>query len=217
MSEPTGNLLPLVYPAFYNGPISYFARLIRESEIILEQHEHYTKQTYRNRCEIMGPNRVLALSVPVKRNRGMKNRVRDIRIDYDTPWQKIHWKSMVAAYAGSPFFQYMKDDLEVFYKNRTSFLIDLNRELLEKCLSLLGKQIPVSLSASFSEIKESSDPRELIHPKRDPILHDPLFRPVPYHQVFSDHMEFKPNLSLLDLLFNEGNQALPILEKSLRT
>jgi hypothetical protein len=123
----------------------------------------------------------------------------------------------VAAYASSPFFQYMKDDLEVFYKMRIRFLIDLNRKLLEKCLYLLGKQIPVTLSASFSEIRESTDPRELIHPKRDPVHHDPLFRPVSYHQVFSDRLGFKPDLSILDLLFNEGNQALPILEKSLRT
>ncbi|MFO7934961.1 MAG: WbqC family protein [Bacteroidales bacterium] len=207
----------MVYPAFYNGPVSYFARLIREREIILEQHEHYTKQTYRNRCEIMGPNGVLSMTIPVKRKRGMKNRVRDIRIDYDTPWQKIHWRSMVAAYTASPFFQYMKDDLEVFYKKRTRFLIDLNRELLEKCLLLLGKQIPVSLSGSFSKMQTGTDLRELIHPKRDPDVHDPLFRPVPYHQVFSDRMGFKPNLSILDLLFNEGNQALSILEKSLRT
>ena len=207
----------MVYPAFYNGPVSYFARLIREREIILEQHEHYTKQTYRNRCKIMGPNGILSLTIPVKRKRGMKNRVRDIRIDYDTPWQKIHWRSMVAAYTASPFFQYMKDDLEIFYKKRTRFLIDLNRELMEKCLFLLGQQIPVSLSNAFSKMQTDIDPGELIHPKRDPVVHDPLFRPVPYHQVFADRMGFKPDLSILDLLYNEGNQALPILEKSLRT
>ena len=218
MSDPTGNISrSLIYPALYNGPVNYFARLVREREIILEPYENYVKQTYRNRCEILGPNGPLSLTIPVKKKRGVKNPVKDIRIDYDTPWQKVHWRSMVAAYAGSPFFQYMKDDLTVFYEKHYRFLIDLNRQLLERCLGLLGKQIPVTYADSFSEIEGSTDPRVLIHPKLDPAIHDPLFQAVPYHQVFSDRFGFRSNLSILDLLFNEGNDALPLLEKSLRT
>jgi hypothetical protein len=207
----------LVYPAFYNGPVSYFARLVGEMEIVLDPYEHYAKQTYRNRCRIMGPNGVLALSIPVKKKRGVKNPVKDIRIDYDTPWQKIHWRSLVAAYAASPFFQYMKDDLAVFYERRYTFLIELNVALLEQCLYLLGKQIPVRLSSSFSEMKGMNNQGIYIHPKLGPGDHDPLFQPVPYHQVFSDRFGFRSDLSILDLMFNEGYNALPILEKSLRT
>ncbi|HER09440.1 MAG TPA: hypothetical protein ENO20_11085 [Bacteroides sp.] len=206
----------MVYPAFYNGPVNYFARLIREQEIVLDQHEHYYKQTYRNRCRIMGPNGPLSLSVPVKKKRGEKNRMKDIRIDYDTPWQKIHWRSMVAAYASAPYFQFMRDDLAVFFEKRYNFLVDLNRDMLARCLYLLGREIPVTLSDSFAEIKEREDPRIFIHPKLDPAIHDPLFHSVPYHQVFSDRFGFKSNLSILDVLFNEGNNALSILEKSLR-
>jgi len=207
----------LVYPALYNGPINYFARLVMEEKIVLEQHEHYTKQTFRNRCVIVGPNGPLALSIPVKRRRGAKTLMKDIRPDEDTPWRKIHWRSLVAAYAASPFFQYFRDELAAFYEKRHGFLIDLNRELIILCLSVLGREIPVQFSGSFSPMVGQKDPRWLIHPKRDPGIHDPLFRAVPYHQVFSDRHGFIPNLSILDLLFNEGYNALPLLEKSLRT
>jgi len=218
LSDQTGNhASTLVYPALYNGPVNYFARLIGEREIILEQYENYTKQTYRNRCEIMGPNGILTLSIPVKKKRGVKNPVKDIRIDYDTPWQKIHWRSLVAAYAASPFFQYIKDDLAVYYEKKPRFLIDLNQQLLEQCLYFLGKEIPLRLSSSFSGTKGKTDPRVLIHPKLDPTIHDPVFHPVTYHQVFSERFGFTSNLSILDLLFNEGNQAYSVLEKSLRT
>jgi hypothetical protein len=208
--------VPLVYPALYNGPVSYYSRLIGEKKILLEQYEHYSKQTYRNRFRILGPNGVLTLSVPVKRKRGVKNYLRDIRIDYDTPWNKIHWRSMVASYASSPFFHYMMDDLVPFYENRIGFLVDLNEGLLRATLSLIGLEIPVERTSSFIFLEDEMDPRAVIHPKLDYTVHDPFFRSVPYHQVFSDRTAFQANLSILDLLFNEGPNALPLLRRSLK-
>jgi len=209
--------LPLVYPALYNGPVYYYARLIREKKIHLEQHDHYTKQTYRNRFRIMGPNGILTLVVPVKRKRGRKNLLKDVRIDYDTPWNKIHWRSMVASYASSPFFELMKDELEPFYCKQTGFLFDLNLGLLMATLNLLGKEIPVDVSTSFKPLNGEKDPRAVIHPKLDPAGADPDFQPAAYHQVFADRHGFEPNLSILDLLFNEGSNASLILQNSLRT
>ncbi|MEN8227989.1 MAG: WbqC family protein [Bacteroidota bacterium] len=206
----------LIYPALYNGPVNYFARLVREKDILLEQFDSYTKQTYRNRCMIMGPNGVLTLSIPVKKKRGVKH-LKEIRIDYDTPWNKNHWRSLVASYASSPFFEYFMDDLIEFYENKFEFLIDLNQQLIERTLQLLGIKIQVSCSASFNDITSETDPRSFIHPKKDPAVVDHDFKPVVYHQVFSDRMGFKANLSILDLLFNEGPAALSILQKSLRT
>jgi len=205
----------LVYPAYYNGPVSYFARLFREREIILEQYENYTKQTYRNRCVIMGPNGILTLSIPVVRNKGGKTLMKDICIDYDTPWNRVHWKSLVASYAGSPFFDYMKDELQGFYRNRYHYLIDLNRHLMEVILSLLGREIPVTLSDSFTPIPDEKNPGSFIHPKKDPGIFDTSFVPVVYHQVFADRMGFRAHLSILDLLFNEGPEAPAILMECL--
>jgi hypothetical protein len=207
----------LVYPALYNGPVYYFARLIREKKITLEQHDHYAKQTYRNRFRIMGPNGILTLVVPVKRTRGQKNLFRDIRIDYDTPWNKIHWRSMVASYASSPFFELMIDELAPYYHKKTGFLIDLNLGLLRTTLELLGQEVPVDLSATFTPILESKDPRTMIHPKRDLAKTDPEFQPVEYHQVFADRHGFKQGLSVLDLMFNEGSNASTILRDCIRT
>ena len=207
----------LVYPALYNGPVNYFARLIRESEIVLEQFDSYTKQTYRNRCRIMGPNGVLTLSIPVKKRRGVKNLFRDIRIDYDAAWNKIHWRSLVASYAASPYFEFMKDDLVEFYERRYDFLLDFNARLLDRILYSLGLNIPIGYSREFSEIKEITDPRHFILPKVNLAESDPEFIPVEYHQVFSDRRGFQANLSILDLLFNEGPATLSILRESLRT
>jgi hypothetical protein len=204
----------LVYPAYYNGPVSYFARLIREKEIILEQYENYTKQTFRNRCMIMGPNGILSLVIPVLRNKGEKTLMKDVRIEYDAPWNKIHWKSLVAAYAASPYFELMKDDLFPCYNRQFRYLIDLNFSLIDIVLQLLGRKIPVVLSASF-KVPEKNDPGSLIHPKKNPRIHDLAFRPVRYHQVFADRQGFQSNLSILDLLFNEGPGAQGILEESL--
>jgi hypothetical protein len=206
----------LVFPLFYNGPINYFARLVREKEIILEHFDHYIKQTYRNRCRIAGPNGVITLSVPVKRERGKKNLYRDIRIDYRDPWNKIHWKSIVASYASSPYFEFISDDLLPFYEQKYEFLADLNHQLLEKTLKILGCEIPTRFSIDFQDISGKNDPRYFIHPKMEEQAADPGFRPVTYHQVFSDKYGFRSNLSILDLVFNQGPGSLTILNKSLR-
>lgn len=207
----------MIYPSLYNGPVNYFVRLVREDQILIEQFDSYTKQTYRNRCRILGPNGVLTLSIPVKRKRGMKSHFRDIRIDYDKPWNKIHWKSLVAAYASSPFFEFIRDDLAPFYEGRYGFLVDLNRQMLEKTLNIMGLDIPVQITHGFEGINGEDDPRHFIHPKIKTKVADPGFIPFVYHQVFSERFGFQANLSILDLLFNEGPDSLSVLKKSLKT
>ena len=156
----------MVFPALYNGPVNYFARLVKQQEIVLEQYDSYSKQTYRNRCMIMGPNGVVTLSIPVKRESGVKTHLRDIRIDYDTNWNKIHWRSLVASYASSPFFEYMADEITPFYQKRYEFLIDLNLQLIEQTLGMMGLNIPVVCSEIFTPISSEHDPRHFIHPKK---------------------------------------------------
>lgn len=205
----------MIYPALYNGPLQYFARLVKEEEILLEQNDSYIKQTYRNRCRIMGPNGLLTLSIPVKRKRGSKSLFKEIRVDYDTPWNKVHWKSLNAAYATSPFFEYFSDELLPFYEKRFEFLLDLNTGLLDRTLQMMGLNIPLRLSEDFTPIGGEDDPRYFIHPKKEKA--DPNFSQQPYHQVFEEKLGFHPNLSILDLLFNEGPASLLNLKDSLKT
>lgn len=207
----------MIYPALYNGPILYYTLLLREKGIVVEQFEHYTKQTYRNRCMIMGPNGIITLSIPVKRVRGRKNRIRDIRIDYDTPWNRIHWRSLEASYSSSPFFEFMKDELFPLYERRFEFLMDLNLELLAATLQWLRWDIPVQLSEAYHDMPADKDPRIWIDPKSEPSRAYPGFQPVAYPQVFADRLGFQKNLSILDLLFNEGPNAGSILQNCLRT
>ena len=217
MSGRTDKSSPLVYPLLHNGPVYYFALLAREKEITLEQHDNYVKQSYRNRCRILGPNGVVDLTVPIKRKRGTRTPVRDVRVDYDSFWNRIHWKSLIAAYASSPYFEYLADDLRPFYEKKIRFLVDLNAVLTECVFRLLDWKLTFSLSEEFVKIGGEEDPRQLIHPKKDPGSADPRFRPEPYHQVFSEKHGFRPNLSILDLMFNAGPESLSILRLSLRT
>ncbi len=207
----------LIFPTFYNGPVQYYARLMREDEIVLEQFDSYIKQTYRNRCKITGANGPLTLSIPVKRFKGTKTLFKELRIDYDMSWNKVHWKSLVAAYAASPFFEFFADDLVGFYEKRFEFLVDLNRGLLEKTLEMIGVDIPVRMTNDFQAISENNDPRQFIHPKFDIRIADPDFSPLTYHQVFEEKHGFQSNLSILDLLFNEGPGSLLVLKNSLKT
>ena len=207
----------MIFPALYNGPLNYFARLVKQKELVLEQFDSYSKQTFRNRCMIMGPNGVICLSIPVIRKRGEKTLLRDIRIDYDSNWNKIHWRSLVASYASSPFFEYLADEINPFYQKNFEFLIDLNQQLVEHTLSFMGLNIQVSCSDAFTPLRSEEDPRHFIHPKKDQAIVDPGFYPLEYHQVFSDRLGFRPNLSILDLIFNEGPEALSYLRACLKT
>jgi len=165
----------------------------------------------------MGANGVMALSIPVKKERGKKNYFRDIRIDYDTSWRKIHWRSLVASYATSPFFEYIADEIFPFYEKSYDFLIDLNYQLLEYTLGFLGLHTELKYSEAFTPLISKQDPRHFIHPKKNQAVVDPGFLPLEYHQVFSDRLGFRANLSILDLIFNEGPNALSYLHRCLRT
>jgi len=203
----------LIFQSVYNGPVQYFARIIREEYIVIEQFDHYSKQTYRNRCSIAGANGILDLTIPVINEHGRKTRMKDVKIDYSLPWQKNHLRSIQSAYATAPFYEFIIDDLVYFYENPIRFLIDINKGLLEKVFAILDKQINISFTESFLPLKEDgSDPRFFIHPKREFQIYDPEFMPANYNQVFIHKHGFIPNLSILDLLFNEGLNSLNILE-----
>jgi hypothetical protein len=198
----------------YLGPVQYFTKFLKHPVRIIERYDHYIKQTYRNRCHIMGANGILPLSIPVLKGDAHKTYVRDIRIDYSKRWQKLHWKGIESAYRHSPFFEFYMDEFSPFYEERFAFLFDFNAALLEPILKALGIDSTLRFSNEFLEVSSGdyADYRETIHPKRD-LSSDPLFVPVSYHQVFAERLGFVANLSIIDLLFNEGPNARSVLEQ----
>lgn len=201
-------------PLTYLGPVQLYARYFGDRKIILEQHDHYQKQTYRNRCDILGSNGRLSLIIPVKHARGRKLKMKEVRIDYETDWRRLHWKGIESAYNTSPFFEYYRDTFEPFYHVKYDFLIDLCLDLNRLVINILStSQIP-TLSETFSPVMEN-DLRELIHPKK-PLSLDEGFTPVEYSQVFSSRHGFQANLSIIDLIFNSGPESVRILKESLR-
>lgn len=198
----------------YLGPVQYFSKFLLHPVKIIEQYDHYIKQTYRNRCNIMGANGVLPLSIPVLKGQTHKSFVRDIRIDHNKKWQKLHWRSIESAYRHSPFFEYYMDEFLPFYEHRFDFLLDFNAALLEIILPSLDIEKTQTYSREFivADGEKFTDYREAIHPKRD-LSSDPFFSPVSYQQVFAERFGFKANLSIIDLLFNEGPNARSVLEQ----
>jgi WbqC-like protein family len=189
----------------YLGPIAYYNAIQKADTLLLEHCEYYEKQSYRNRCNIAGPNGVLSLSIPVKKTSGDKILTRDLRISEHGDWQMQHWKSIESAYNSTPFFEYYKDDLVGFYHKKWDFLWDFNLEIQSTILELLELKPSIKLTSYYQvELKDNYlDLRQSFHPKRAKQQQSNR----PYYQVFEQRYGFQPNLSIIDLLFNMGNES----------
>lgn len=196
----------------YFAPIQYYSKLLNADKVYIEQFENFIKQTYRNRCVVLGGNGVIQLIVPVVKGRGPKILIRDLKISYDTDWQRNHWRTIFSAYSSSPFFEYYKDDIHPFFETKHKFLLDFNLKIHETICELLEIENITELTTDFEKVPEETiNLRESISPKikNQNELH---FQPVEYTQVFSDKLGFVPNLSILDLLFNVGPNGYSVLE-----
>jgi hypothetical protein len=205
----------IILSTAYLGSIQYFAKLAHFPVVIIEQYDSYQKQTFRNRCRVLGGNGPLDLIIPVVKNHGQKTLVKDVQIEYQTRWQDIHWRTIVSAYNNSPFFEYYRDDFEPFYSRPWKFLIDFNQQINELLLGLLELEPRVSLTQTYQHETNNIDYRALISPGNEAA--DPHYRVQTYTQTFHDRFGFVPHLSMIDLLFNTGTEAGEILQLSYKT
>ena len=199
----------------YLPPISFFALLLQYDEVILEKWEHFQKSTYRNRCYIAGPNGKLRLTVPLEKGKQQRSLMKDVRISYEEDWKKNQWQSLCSCYRRSPFFEYYERDFEAIYQKHHEYLFQLNYELIQLLLRLMG--INKSLSFSESYIKNPpqniDDKRSLILPNNDLAIEN--YHSPKYWQVFEEKTGFFEDLSIVDLLFNEGPNTVNILKSAM--
>ena len=194
----------IILSSNYLPPVSYFHAIAKnEGNIVLDKFEHFPKQTYRNRAKIATANGVLDLIVPIQHGRKERIAIKDIKINYDHDWQRLHWLSIQTAYRSSPYFEFYEDDFKPFYEVKYDYLFDFNLaqfELILKCLKL--KRI-INYTSSYEKEYDALDFRNLIHPKKDSIL----ISPKPYYQIFEERHGFIADLSIVDLIFNQGPQS----------
>ena len=235
----------------YFGPIQWYQKLNRYDECLIERHESFIKQTYRNRMLIPTTNGPLALTIPT--NHDISLSMKDIRISDHANWRHVHLNALLSAYGESPFFEYYQDDIRPFYEKKYEFLFDFNMETTAKMIELLDIRPKISVTdeyvlseerkvksieseerrvkseeTTFGDRRESQfnspeapaqfisqhstfntpikDFRDAIRPKKP--LPDPEFESKRYYQVYEQKYGFQPNMSILDLLFNEGNEAI---------
>lgn len=195
----------VLLPVLYLGPVSYFRQLKQHQagRIELERFEHFPKQTYRNRMSIYSPNGKLDLTIPVKKGSKQHTPLRDVRISYEADWQRLHWRSLQTCYRNSSFFEYYEDDFAPLYEMKTEFLIDHNIALMDLSLKILKLQSSYLFTESYQAVPtELDDLRDSFSPKSTETPNQ-----LPYFQVFEDKHGFIPNLSIVDLIFNQGPQS----------
>ena len=197
----------LIHPAYFPS-ISTFVAMVQANAITLEMDDNFQKQTNRNRMYIYSPNGLQLLNIPIKHTKVSHQKCRDVKIEQAFGWQKQHFKSLEAAYRTSPFFEYFEDSFMPIFEQKHDFLMDLNLKTMEICCQCLGINFNYTETTEyFHEVNDIQDFRYLVNGKKDTSVFEP------YTQVFGEKHGFLNNLSIIDLLCNEGRYALDYLKR----
>ena len=187
-------------------PTEYFALLAKYSSVYIEACENYQKQSYRNRCRIYAADGPQALNFPVRHRDGTFNLpIREIEVDYSTPWVEKAERCIETAYRSSAYFEYYRDELFAILDAHSATLWELDMRIIRFFLDRIGLRTELVPTTEFAA--EHVD----IHPKRPNAILQENGLDRPYYQVFADRHGFVPNLSVMDLLFNEGPASIDYL------
>ena len=197
--------MTLLYPTYFPNIATYVV-MTQSNDVVFETHDSYQKQTYRNRCYIYGANGKLSLNIPVHYSQKNRQNTEEIRIDNSSKWQSIHWKSIESAYKTSPFFEFYEDEFTMLFNTPKEFLLDFNLECIAVINQCLGLEMAISKSNQFTKTTSETDYRFLVNARKEAKIEVSA-----YIQVFQGKHGFISNLSILDLLFNEGPNALNYL------
>jgi hypothetical protein len=198
----------LLHPCYFPS-ISHFVALTQSEEITFEIADNFQKQTNRNRTYIYSPNGIQLLNIPIKHSKDSRQKTKDVKIEPDFDWQKQHFKSLEAAYRSSPFFEFFEADIRPIFAKKHEFLLDLNFEALEIVFKCLRMKVEISKTTEYLPQVDPTitDFRTLVDGKKDRSTF------TKYTQVFDDKYGFINNLSILDLIFNEGKYAMDYLKE----
>ncbi len=196
----------LLHPTYFPS-IAHCVGIANSESITFEVEDHYQKQTFRNRTAIYGANGKLILTIPVVFTQKNRQLFKEVKIANETNWQAHHFKSLQSAYSTSPFFEFYVDDLQPLFSNKENYLLDFNFKCLEVVLDWLRLDLSYKKNESFQKIvKDKTDLRHLSNRKQE----SQQFNSYP--QVFDSKHGFIENLSILDLICNEGTNALNYLQ-----
>lgn len=197
----------LIHPTYFPSIVTFVA-IAKATKVTLEMDDSFQKQTYRNRCYIYGANGKLALNIPVIHTQKNRQKYRDVQIFNEEKWQSVHWKSILSAYRTSPFFEFYEDDLVALFEKPFKYLLDFNLKSFEVVCDCLQLNINLTKNTLYKkEFEKGIDLRHLVNAKKEVSINF-----EPYTQVFNIKHGFISNLSILDLIFNEGSNALSYLE-----
>ena len=202
----------LLHPTYF-PTIASFSLIIKEP-CVMEVSDNYQKQTFRNRTYIYGANGKQLLTVPILHTGGETGRqlYKNVKIDNNVSWQKLHWKTLQTAYRTSPYFEFYEDAISPVFEKKFNFLIDLNFYSIEAVLSCLNTDIQWDKTSKYEEnYQDFNDFRFLANAKTEHNITQ-----EEYYQIFSDKHGFIKNLSILDLLFQEGNHSENYLLNSIK-
>ena len=201
----------IVLPLTYFGNVAYFRHFVSDKKLWIDDRETYLKQTYRNRMRILGANGTIELSVPIKSTKGKTLPFYQIEISYDENWPLNHWRSIKSAYKSSPFFEEYEEDIKNLIFSEPKYLVELNKLIVDRIILLLGIGKDYHLSSEHLLPSEFKDLRTYFKPSKSPEFENVKS----YQQVFNYKFDFVPNLSILDLLFNEGPYSTAVLKELL--
>jgi hypothetical protein len=197
----------------YFPSVTLVSALTYSKHIYFESYETYQKGGFRNRCEVLGPNGVVQLIIPLVGGRTQKRLISEVKILYREDWPKSHFRTLLSCYNRSAFFEYYRDELERLFQRRTTWLVDWNMLCFEWLVSVLKLEVQVGTTDSFKKeyvAAEYRDLRGVLNPSKRNL---PGIKPVQYAQVFEQEDRFIGGLSVLDLLFCEGPGATRILQQ----
>ena len=189
-----------IFPTAYFGSIAYFQELVRFDEVLLEVHDHFPKQTFRNRCAVNGSQGALRLTLPVEKPSGSKTPTQEVLVSNQQNWRSIHWRTVQSAYASAPYFDHYSSEIKALIDADYPSLIAFNSAITQKLLHFFGVSVQISPTQEYVAEYAGPDFRNRVFDVEQP----EGFEAIPYIQVQFEQSQFLPNLSILDLLFCEG-------------